>query len=259
VPLRSNTIGGPGNSLKHACRPVPSEVDLGTHSQTRALGQHDLAPVESMAAQTVRIREIVRDEPARANDTVCVTTGPRLNGSLPYTSSSWDSRWTRSQPSRKLGASWKVTAGRMAMEKVSRLCPVCGTANPLEAANCRECGSDVERDLPTVRESKLPVPWREVGAGLAVGATALALRAGVQLVRGLLQGRGRRTLSLSKGPSTLRELKKRLPLRGREEQAATSQPQIRMWGRRAWGVWRSDGASQWEVEEIQWEGTERAR
>jgi len=145
------------------------------------------------------------------------------------------------------------------MEKVKRICPVCGTPNPLEAERCCECGAHIERNLPAIPESKLPVPWKEVGASLALGATAVAVRVGVQLVRGLLHRRGAGPSALSRAPSALRELRKHLPRRGKEEQALAPQPQVRVWGRRARGMWRSDGASQWEVEEVFWEGTARPR
>jgi hypothetical protein len=145
------------------------------------------------------------------------------------------------------------------MEKVKRICPVCSTANPLEAERCCECGADIERNLPAIRESKLPVPWKEVGASLALGATALAVRAGVHLLRGLLQERGARALPLSRLPSRLRQLKRRIPRRDQDHKAPVPRPQVRVWGRRVWGFWRSDGASQWEAEEFYWEGTGRGR
>jgi hypothetical protein len=146
------------------------------------------------------------------------------------------------------------------MEKVKRMCPVCGTPNPLKADKCGECGADIERNLPAIRESKLPVPWREVGASLALGATALAVRAGVHLLRGLLQRRGAGPSPLSGMQSRLKQRKGQRPRRSEEEVIArTPQPHVSAWGRRAWGMWRSDGTSQWEAEEFFWERTGRTR
>jgi len=145
------------------------------------------------------------------------------------------------------------------MDRVKRICPVCSTPNPLEAQRCYECGSDIETSLPAIRGSKLPVSWREVGTSLALGATALAVRAGVNLLRGLLQQRTTRPSPLSKAPSQPRRPKRRPPSRDQEEQVPVPQPQVRVWGRRAWGMWRSDGASQWEQEEFFWASTGRGR
>ena len=144
------------------------------------------------------------------------------------------------------------------MERVKRICPVCGTANPLRSERCCECGADIERNLPAVRQSRLPAPWKDVGASLALGATALAVRAGVHLLRGLLQRRGARPSVPSRAQSPLSGIRRRLPRRGKEEQARAPQPRVRVWGHRAWGMWRSDGASHWEVEEVFWERRGRA-
>jgi len=145
------------------------------------------------------------------------------------------------------------------MAQVKRICPLCGAANPLEEDSCLQCGADIERHLPAIRESQLPVPWKEVGASLALGVTALALRAGVQLVRALLPKRGAGPSLPGRAPSLLRRLQRQPPRPAQAEEARASQPQVRVWGRRAWGVWRSDGTSQWEVQEVFWEGTGRGR
>jgi hypothetical protein len=136
---------------------------------------------------------------------------------------------------------------------VKRICPVCGAANPLEAERCFECGADIERNMPVIREGKLPVPWKEVGASLAVGAAALALRAGLHLLQGLLEKREAKPSPSDRALSPLSKLRRWLPRRGEEEEAHAPQPQIKVWGRRARGMWRSDGASHWEVEEFLWE------
>lgn len=141
------------------------------------------------------------------------------------------------------------------MARVKRICPVCGAANPLEAERCHECGVDIVRNLPAIQESKLPVPWKEVGASLALGVTVLALRAGLHLLRGLLEGRGAQPSPLSRARSPLSQLGRWLHRKGEMEEARFSQPQVRVWGRRAWGMWRSDGASHWKVEEFFWEQT----
>lgn len=100
---------------------------------------------------------------------------------------------------------------------------------------------------------RLPVPWKEVGASLALGAAVLAFKAGLRLMRQLL---GRKAIGLKKPPeqhTLLRGVARWLPRRG--EELHQTQPRVRIWGRRVWGIWRSDGASRWEFEEVFWEGT----
>ena len=144
------------------------------------------------------------------------------------------------------------------MERVKRICPACGAANPLDAKRCPECGADIERGLPAIPESKLPVPWKEVGASLALGLTALALRVGFHLLRGLVQKRGAKPSPLTRAPAPPSKLSRWLARRAEVQEARAPQPQVRVWGHRAWGMWHSDGSSHWQVEEFLWEASERA-
>jgi len=67
---------------------------------------------------------------------------------------------------------------------------------------------------------------------------------------------GVRRLLQSTGPA---EQVQEVALATRRRGDPAPQPQARMWGRRAWGMWRSDGDSHWEVEEFFWEEVGRAR
>jgi len=155
------------------------------------------------------------------------------------------------------------------MERVKKICPVCGAANPLDEERCGVCGASLETRVSIPLGERLPVPWREVGISLALGAAALALRAGLHLVRGLLERKAAGQMELHERPASLSKVRKWPPWRrrlvgspsgpkaawGALEEAPRPRPQLRMWGRRAWGVWSSDGASYWEVEEVFWEGS----
>jgi hypothetical protein len=73
------------------------------------------------------------------------------------------------------------------MEKVKLICPVCGTGNPLEGRFCEKCGADMRRELPAIPETAPLVTWRRIGTTLALGAAALALELGLELLRRRLQ------------------------------------------------------------------------
>jgi hypothetical protein len=145
------------------------------------------------------------------------------------------------------------------MERVRKICPQCGAANPMEADRCVECGATMRGSLPILRESKLPVPWKEVGASLALGAAALAMRAGWRLLQALLERRDVEPVSLRTASSAVSSLgawrprRGERPKRGEIQEAFPSEPQMRMWGRRVSGVRCGDGISHWEVEEFVWE------
>lgn len=74
---------------------------------------------------------------------------------------------------------------------VERICPQCGAGNPLNDRFCGKCGTTLERLLPAPRSSSplvrlgaaLPVPWKDVGRTLAVGAAALVAEAGIAWLR----------------------------------------------------------------------------
>jgi hypothetical protein len=139
------------------------------------------------------------------------------------------------------------------MERVRRICPQCRAVNPLEADQCVECGAEMVGDLPVLRESRLPVPWKEVGASLALGAATLAVRAGWHLLQALLERRHAHPVSLGRVPSDGDSLAKRPAKRDAVRRTPAAEPRIRMWGRRVSGVRRGDGTSQWQVEEFVWE------
>ena len=81
---------------------------------------------------------------------------------------------------------------------VERICPQCGTGNPLDDRFCGKCGATLERLLPAPRASSplarlgssLPVPWRDVGRTLAVGAAALVAEAGIAWLRRRIEQSG---------------------------------------------------------------------
>ena len=138
------------------------------------------------------------------------------------------------------------------MTTVKRLCPVCGAANAMERDQCHACGADIHPQLPVPSAESLPIPWKQVGTSLAVSAGVLALRAGLHLARHLLERKTR--------PAGLRE-PTAIPIPGRGQpprqqrgqRPVRPQPRLRIWGRRAWGSWSSDGAGQGEVEEFYYE------
>ena len=138
------------------------------------------------------------------------------------------------------------------MANVKRLCPTCGAANFMESEICRACGGDMKRNLPVPAGERLPVPWKEVGASLAVGAGALALRAGVHLARHLLERRAAKTLESLVSRDL--PIKTQGPLwRRRQVQDPTpSRAQVRVWGRRVRRRWGHGGAGDIEVEEFHW-------
>jgi hypothetical protein len=101
----------------------------------------------------------------------------------------------------------------------------------------------MESSWPVPAGERYPVPWKEVGTSLAVGAGVLALRAGLGLAKHLLERRASSPLEL-KGW-----------LAGREAEAEPPQPsrKLTVKGWRMWGSWSSDGARHLEVEEIHWQ------
>ena len=139
------------------------------------------------------------------------------------------------------------------MTSVKRLCPACGVANSLERETCHTCGADMRSHLPVPAGERLPVPWRQVGTSLAVGAGALALRAGVHVVRHLLERKAARSLSLRERSALPGKVGRWLSRREQTQAAPRPQAQVRAWGQRLRGRWSSDGASQLEVEEFYWQ------
>jgi len=139
------------------------------------------------------------------------------------------------------------------MASVKRLCPECGVANSLEREKCHACGADMRSKLPIPAGERLPVPWKQVGTSLAVGAGALALRAGVHVVRHFLERKADRSLSLRSRSALPNKVGRWLSRREPMQEAPRPQAQVRVWGQRLRGRWGSDGASQLEVEEFYWQ------
>lgn len=142
------------------------------------------------------------------------------------------------------------------MTAVKRLCPVCGAANAMERARCHACGADIQPQLPVPSGSNLPVPWKQVGTSLAVSASVLALRAGLHLARHLLE-RKTRPVGLREPTAIPINVRGRSPRRRPGHEPLRPQPRLRIWGRRAWRSWSSDGAGQAEVEEFYCEADTR--
>ena len=145
------------------------------------------------------------------------------------------------------------------MNSLKRLCPACGAANALEMELCRVCGAEVKSNLPVPIGERLPVPWKEVGASLAVGAGALALRAGLHLAKHLVERKASSSIQLGARSGVPSQVRRWLSRRGQAEKVPPAQPQIRFWGRRVRGSWRSDGAGQMEVEEVYWQAANTER
>jgi hypothetical protein len=145
------------------------------------------------------------------------------------------------------------------MDRVKRLCPECGAANPVAREYCQACGASLRSNLPVPVGERLPVPWKEVGTSLAVGAGVWALRAGVRLARHLVA----RQLAKSTDPPKRDHvpLRRERPLsrRAQEPQTPLAESRVRVWGRRVRGTWRSDGSRQVETEEFYWQADDTAR
>jgi hypothetical protein len=144
------------------------------------------------------------------------------------------------------------------MASLDRLCPVCGAANALERIKCHACGADMMRTLPVPLGERLPAPWKEVGASLAVGAGVLALKVGLGLMRSLLERKVARPIALQRRTSVPIKVRRGTLQHGEAEEAPRARSQVRVWGRRMRGRWRSDGEGQLEVEEFYWDGGVRS-
>jgi hypothetical protein len=125
----------------------------------------------------------------------------------------------------------------------------------MESEICKACGADMKSRLPVPLGQGFPIPWKEVGSSLAVGAGVLALRAGLHLARHLLERKAAKPPALRTPAPLATKTRRRLPRRRNVEEAASTQPQIRVWGQRVWGRWSSDGSSHVEVEEFDWQAS----
>jgi hypothetical protein len=130
------------------------------------------------------------------------------------------------------------------MEKVKLICPVCGEGNPLEGRFCEKCGADMRSELPAISEAAPLVTWRRIGTTLALGAAALALELGLELLRRRLQ-----KSSLPSRRSMLsRAVHRLLRLESRQEEQAE---ELSLYGERVWEVHRR-GERLWGVERFSW-------
>jgi hypothetical protein len=67
------------------------------------------------------------------------------------------------------------------MEKIERVCPNCGTANPYERANCQRCGVALA-NLPASRGTGVPARIEGAStAALVLAASAFIARTGFKL------------------------------------------------------------------------------
>jgi hypothetical protein len=79
------------------------------------------------------------------------------------------------------------------------------------------------------------------------------LRAGLQLARHYLEKRAARLIERPEVPDSPLRVAERSPHREKKEVTPQKLPQIRVWGRRAWGKRRRDGETELEVEEFYWQ------
>lgn len=139
------------------------------------------------------------------------------------------------------------------MNKLKRLCRVCGAANALEVEICPVCGTDLSLDVPApIAEDRQLVPWKKAGTGLAISAGLLALRVGLELAQSWLDRRASRPAPSRPETSLPLKIARWLGRPGTTEEPPQPEPRIRGWARRMRGRWRG-GRSDWEVEEFYWE------
>jgi hypothetical protein len=130
------------------------------------------------------------------------------------------------------------------MEKVKLICPVCGEGNPLEGRFCEKCGADMRSELPAISEAAPPITWRSVGAILAIGAVALALELGLELLRRRLQ----KPWLPSRRSMLSRAVHRLLGQESRQEEQAE---ELSLYGERVWEVHRR-GERLLGVERFSW-------
>ncbi len=69
---------------------------------------------------------------------------------------------------------------------VQRVCPHCGAAYPVLEPRCPRCGRSPDA-VPAPTRSQLPALLARAAVPIAVGVVGLAARAGVAILRGLLE------------------------------------------------------------------------
>jgi hypothetical protein len=138
------------------------------------------------------------------------------------------------------------------MSELKRLCPACGAANPMNRETCRACGGPMLSDLAIPSGTGLPTSWKRAATGLAVSATALALRVGLQLATDYLERKAAQ-MSRAAAPTDIPVKGRNARPQSRDVNAVTG-PQIRAWGwgRRVRMRRRADGTDDIEAEEYHW-------
>jgi hypothetical protein len=74
----------------------------------------------------------------------------------------------------------------MSSNNVTRICPHCGHANPLDARHCAECGRDYDAALPVAQSANLPAVIGKAAVPVLLGAAGLAVSAGLKLLQAVL-------------------------------------------------------------------------
>ncbi len=128
---------------------------------------------------------------------------------------------------------------------IERVCPGCGTGNPVEAEQCTECWAPF--DQPLVYQSQrplarrvpaLPARWQRAGKAVALGAVALAVEAGAAWLQ---QRNNAKPAPLARSPGAVEP----------------SQPRTFMARQRIWETYEPDGrVSRRVVEQIWWRSEE---
>lgn len=77
---------------------------------------------------------------------------------------------------------------------VERICPECRASQPLSSHYCATCGAQLERFLPVPARQWLPARVRQqlshpIVKGVAMGAMALAVEVGINVIRHVLTNR----------------------------------------------------------------------
>ncbi|MBM4413978.1 MAG: hypothetical protein FJ040_11120 [Chloroflexi bacterium] len=77
---------------------------------------------------------------------------------------------------------------------VERICPDCRASQPLSSHYCATCGSQLERFLPVPARQWLPASVRQhlnhpIVKGVAMGALAIVVEVGINVIRHMLTNR----------------------------------------------------------------------
>jgi hypothetical protein len=127
------------------------------------------------------------------------------------------------------------------MASVDRICANCGTVNPIANSRCSNCGTNLI-NLPALRdETRLPVLKSPGVLAIALGASALIARVGVQILT--------RAIAPAVWKLAKRAVKPKVP----DSPAATDdeKPDVVIRGWRAWSVRSGEKHSSGE-ERFEW-------